>query len=467
MADFEITMPVSISPKIEIEMPVTVNLITLPYDTNLRLSEIPGTTKTTVSDPDTSKPLYVTYTSGNDTIRTDIFLYTESVTWEIRYLADGKALAIRTKKGEQGQKVYYEVPESGTNFTIPNILRDNITLSMFQTLVRAMPGLKPLPVGSEIKMPWTPSEGGKTYDNYMVLVDYGYYVKEEDAATGTQTWMGVFRQKGAHATTMVYDAPEQELATEETAIDGLYYYGKSSSTSFSLIDLSAGDPIPYDDYQAVYHNEILDTSSSKYIVQYGYTRYSHSAHRQWMNSSAGPGEWWTAQHIGDCPPANIESRRGFMAGLRSEDIAAVQKVKIASPRRDGTVDYTYDKFWAPCAKEMYGVEDSHADASGISDWSDYWHDFIGLSEPKNNYSSATDRQKRIIKGITGSSLSNTQSIALRSEIYNLSAAILALATGSRSSGGSTVYYYAGNIFGNTTYSNPSVGMVDLICCCVG
>lgn len=469
MADFEITMPVSISPKIEIEMPVTVNLITLPYDTNLRLSEIPGTTKTVVSDPDTGKPIYVTFASGNDTIRTDIFLYTESVTWEIRILSNGRSLSIRTKKGEQGQKVYYEIPESaGAGITIPEALRDNLTMSMFQTLVRAMPGAKPLPIGIEIKMPWTPSEGAATYDNYMVLVDYGYYVKEEDAATGTQTWMGVFRQKGAYSTVMSYDAPEQELATEETAIDGLYYYGKSGPTSFSLIELSAGDPIPYDDYEAIYKNEIEDSDCD--IISVGYDRYSHSNVRQWMNSDGAAGEWFTPQHVGDCLSPNFSQRRGFMAGLNSEDIAAVQKVRIKTERRGGTYEYTYDKFWLPSVKEMYGVENESMDTTGISDWSEYWHDFVGLPEPASYYENGSGGENNMKRQILSLSGLPVERLMLRSEVWNSNVCIYGLGgrTNTSKYGQTTVINYrVGQIFARAGFSSPSNNMCALVCCCVG
>ena len=50
-------------------------------------------------------------------------------------------------------------------------------------------------------------------------------------------------------------------------------------------------------------------------AQYGCNRWDWSAIRQWLNSAAAPGEWWTAQHEYDAAPAYAATLAGFMADL--------------------------------------------------------------------------------------------------------------------------------------------------------
>lgn len=53
-------------------------------------------------------------------------------------------------------------------------------------------------------------------------------------------------------------------------------------------------------------------------AQYGCNRWDWSAIRQWMNSAAAPGEWWTAQHEYDAAPAYAATLAGFMADLPAD-----------------------------------------------------------------------------------------------------------------------------------------------------
>ena len=119
------------------------------------------------------------------------------------------------------------------------------------------------------------------------------------------------------------------------------------------------------------------------IAQYGWNRYSMSAMRQWINSSALAGAWWTAQHEYDAAPSQASTVNGFMHGLPAEFLAMLKPVKIETCRnyRDpdtaqssGTYEYdtTYDTFWLPSREEEYitANEPNHREGRAWQYWID-------------------------------------------------------------------------------------------------
>jgi hypothetical protein len=175
-----------------------------------------------------------------------------------------------------------------------------------------------------------------------------------------------------------FDAPENEESTEETAMAGLYYYGYDGSTN-TLLNLSAGDTVPYDDYTAVYHNAIKDSTCN--ILRYGYNRYSHSAYHQWLNSAADKGAWWTAQHVGDVAPSTLNSTRGFLAGLPEDFVSAAEPILIGrvlntvtDPDKTLGTETVEAKFFLPSLEQHYIVP-SLAGVEG-----DYWDYYRALAE---------------------------------------------------------------------------------------
>lgn len=92
-------------------------------------------------------------------------------------------------------------------------------------------------------------------------------------------------------------------------------------------------------------------------AQYGCNRWDWSAIRQWLNSAAAPGEWWTAQHEYDAAPAYAATLAGFMADLPADFLSAVAPARLvtALPNADGggSVE-TVDRFWLPSRTEIFG-----------------------------------------------------------------------------------------------------------------
>lgn len=93
-------------------------------------------------------------------------------------------------------------------------------------------------------------------------------------------------------------------------------------------------------------------------AQYGCNRWDWSAIRQWLNSAAAPGEWWTAQHEYDAAPAYAATLAGFMADLPADFLSAVAPARLvtALPNADGggSVE-TVDRFWLPSRTEIFGA----------------------------------------------------------------------------------------------------------------
>ena len=92
-------------------------------------------------------------------------------------------------------------------------------------------------------------------------------------------------------------------------------------------------------------------------AQYGCNRWDWSAIRQWMNSAAAPGEWWTAQHEYDAAPAYAATLAGFMADLPADFLSAVAPARLTTELSNayggGSVE-TVDRFWAPSRTEIFG-----------------------------------------------------------------------------------------------------------------
>lgn len=119
-------------------------------------------------------------------------------------------------------------------------------------------------------------------------------------------------------------------------------------------------------------------------VVYGYNRWSQSAFRQWLNSTAAAGAWWEPQNIWDRPPALAATIRGFMAGLPAEFLAVVERTTVTTARNTAegaaeTAETTEDYFWLPSLEEMY-ITPQLADVEGVP-W-DYYKELAeeaGLS----------------------------------------------------------------------------------------
>ena len=92
-------------------------------------------------------------------------------------------------------------------------------------------------------------------------------------------------------------------------------------------------------------------------VVYGYGRWSESAIRQWLNSEAAGGQWWTAQNAWDRPPSQ-SSYRGFLAGCSEDFLSVLQPTDVvtALSTKEGfseATETTQDRIFLPCLENWY------------------------------------------------------------------------------------------------------------------
>ena len=151
----------------------------------------------------------------------------------------------------------------------------------------------------------------------------------------------------------------------------------------------------------------------------GNNRYMYSAVRQWLNSDADAGEWWTAQHSADAAP-DVASKNlpGFLKCIPASMAAALQPVMVQTATANvdsNVIDTTYDKVWLPSKDELYAVADttnSNINISGVEGpyW-EYWKTRIGTSSPASDNNSSANA-KRLTYPVSNTSTAST--VCLRS-----------------------------------------------------
>lgn len=267
-----------------------------------------------------------------------------------------------------------------TELTHPKTIRD------LQTLAKMGLADEVVAIGDEFTTTYT--YDGNEFEMPWIVVEIKE-VEFEDGSTG----QGVFLEsKYCTIESLQFDAPHQEVATEETAIEGLYYIGRIGNT-YTLLTLSAGDTIPYSDYTYIYHDTIRDTKLD--IYKFGHNRVSTSALRQWLNSDADKCAWWTAPKVGYCPPSQLSQYKGFMVGLPQDFVDCVAKVKRTYYTNGSVVDVLYDKFFEATGTELYASVNENEGTY----WT-YYKEVTGLSAPSNNQN--TGRIKYALNSKTSS-----------------------------------------------------------------
>lgn len=103
------------------------------------------------------------------------------------------------------------------------------------------------------------------------------------------------------------------------------------------------------------NKEPSNTDNNRSLM--GNNRYAHSAIRQWLNSSANAGSWWSSQHEYDVAPVYATTRDGFMKGIDSEFLAVIGKTKIVVAKNTvtdggGSEMLSNEYFYLPSTTEV-------------------------------------------------------------------------------------------------------------------
>lgn len=117
-------------------------------------------------------------------------------------------------------------------------------------------------------------------------------------------------------------------------------------------------------------------------VGYGDNRWHKSAYRQYLNSDAAAGGWWTPQDEWDMKPDQADTVPGFLAGFSDDFKAALTRVKVVTYGNtvtdDGSAVVTYDKIFLPSLQEIY----CSPQVSGEGTCWPYWKERTGAKTPQ-------------------------------------------------------------------------------------
>lgn len=117
---------------------------------------------------------------------------------------------------------------------------------------------------------------------------------------------------------------------------------------------------------------------------YGWNRWSTSALRQYLNSAAAVGAWWTARDEWDIAPDQLTTKAGFLSGWPEELVNVLKEVKVVTypntvydDTGGNTPDITYDKVFLPSLEQMY----CNPQKAGEGEYHEYWKRRTGRTTP--------------------------------------------------------------------------------------
>lgn len=225
---------------------------------------------------------------------------------------------------------------------------------------------------------------GATFSNITSGTTYEFTLTEALPAGGqivpVNSWAGVSVSSWTFTT--------YSSASSTTAIETVSVTEGSDGTSLGTAALQ----VPTD-------TTTVTVDSTDYTCQlnglhqasYGYNRWKYSAVRQYLNSDAAAGEWWSPQHVFDRAPSVASTKAGWLAGCTDDfknALTAVQvitAVNTAQATAEGiTYDTTYDKVFIPSLEEHYIAYQ----ITGEGDPYAYWENLNGTST-KYAWSTAT------------------------------------------------------------------------------
>ena len=284
-----------------------------------------------------------------------------------------------------------------------------------QKIVRAGGASDVFAIGDQIIPKWRATNGTE-YDFPFDIVKIGEVTLKDG-----EVKPAIYLQ--SHYATLngiQFDHGENEKVTEEKYSADYFYYRQNSGDNWKLLvagtDYNVGDTIT--DRNLV-HSAIKD--SSGYIVTYGYNRWSHSAIRQYLNSNAGAGQWWKAQHLGDVAPDQLASVDGFMKGFSQNFLDVLGKAKVTTmlntvsePDKTLGSEDTYDTFWLPALEQIF----ANPQASGEGSYFPYWKEACGRTTPTPWYKTWEEGGHPITYALENHN--SAQSVRLRSAHRGLS-----------------------------------------------
>ena len=231
-----------------------------------------------------------------------------------------------------------------------------------------------------------------------------FYYAEEELAAGTYyvtlgyTWGSKDCVKGASfCFTLTKPVPKggklagfRRIADDPCSSWDVRSYDVDSKTVIETVKVSKGvaGTCLINEWGTYYSGE--GNINGLQRTAYGYGRWSQSAIRQYLNSDADAGKWWTPQNKFDLAPDNLDTTAGYLSGLPADLLAAIKPVKVVTytntcetADKAQEKDITYDRVFLPSLEEMYAKPQAPAGGEGVPH--DYWRIISGSSQPVAQY----------------------------------------------------------------------------------
>lgn len=273
-------------------------------------------------------------------------------------------------------------------------------------------------IGDQIVVPWTDKATGQVYNAVLNVVHFGnvtlkdgsevpgmyvqwhyatpfgvsfdnyeaFYYAERELPAGTyyitvgETWGNNCVKDATYHFTLTKPVP---VGGQLSGFRGMPDQAAANWKVYSYESPAAKDPIETVSVTAGAQGTSLGTLlhagdgtlNSIQRTAYGSNRWSQSAIRQWLNSEAGIGEWWTPQNNFDRQPDQLATKAGFLSGFDEEFLSCIQPVKVTTALNtvtdsaDGEKEDTYDKIFLPSIEQMY-IKPQLSGAEG--EYFEYW-----------------------------------------------------------------------------------------------
>ena len=130
-------------------------------------------------------------------------------------------------------------------------------------------------------------------------------------------------------------------------------------------------------------------------INYGHNRWMTSDIRQFLNSDAAAGAWWSKQEKWAVKPAYADTKDGFLHGYSADIIRHMRVTKIQTAANNvtdgGVTDVTYDRVFLRSLEQSY----ISPQVSGIEgDYWEYYKRLLGRTSPASTGQTYTRLIKR-------------------------------------------------------------------------
>lgn len=173
-----------------------------------------------------------------------------------------------------------------------------------------------------------------------------------------------------------YGAPDQAKANWR-----IYTHSADGKTQIETITPTFAKTDSATNLGTQHLNKREGNLNSTQEMAYGWNRWKTSALRQYLNSEAAKGAWWTAQDEWDVAPDQLKDKAGFLSGCSADFLSALQAVKVttfANTVNDGGgEDVTYDRVFIPSMEQMYCTPQ----VKGEGTYLEYWKQRSGATAP--------------------------------------------------------------------------------------